>query len=63
MGWGKGKLTMGKNSYCNYRCFFDLGDDIIIGDNCSIAFNVTFINSSHEIGPHFKRAGGANPAL
>ena len=35
IGFGPGKLTIEKNSYCNYRCFFDLGADIIIGNNNS----------------------------
>lgn len=35
----------------------DLGDDIIIGDNVSIAFNCTFINSTHEMGDENQRAG------
>lgn len=54
---GKGKLKVGANSYINYRCFLDLGNDIIIGNNVSIAFNCTFINSTHEIGDKTKRAG------
>lgn len=56
-GAGNGKLKVGANSYINYRCFLDLGNDIIIGDNVSIAFNCTFINSSHEIGDKKQRAG------
>lgn len=56
-GAGKGKLKVGANSYINYRCFLDLGNDIIIGDNVSIALNCTFINSSHEIGDKKQRAG------
>ena len=59
LGYGpKGKLTVEKGSFCNYRCFFDLGDDITIGKNCSVAFGVTFCNSYHEIGGADKRAGG-----
>lgn len=57
MGYGpKGHLTLGKGSYCNFRCFFDLGDDITIGDRCSIAYGVTFCNSTHEIGDKYQRA-------
>jgi len=59
LGYGpKGKLAVGRGTYCNYRCFFDLGDDITIGKNCSIAFGVTFCNSYHEVGSKLKRAGG-----
>lgn len=53
----KGKLTLGKNSYINYNCFLDLGDDIIIGENCAIGYGTTFVNSSHILGDAFKRAG------
>lgn len=56
-GAGKGKLKVGANSYINYRCFLDLGNDIIIGENVSIAFNCIFINSSHELGGEKQRAG------
>lgn len=35
----------------------DMGDDIIIGDNVSIAFNCTFINSTHKMGDENQRAG------
>lgn len=56
-GAGRGKLVVGKGSYVNYRCFLDLGADIIIGKNVSVAFNCTFINSTHEFGTEFQRAG------
>lgn len=48
---------MGDNSYINYRCFLDLGDDIILGNHVSVAFGCTFINSSHELGGSVQRAG------
>lgn len=53
----KGKLTMGAHSYINYRCFLDLGDDIIIGSNVAVAFGCTFINSTHSLGDGMCRAG------
>lgn len=58
VGNGKrGKLTIGRNSFINYRCFLDLGDDIIIGNNVAIAFGCTFINSAHVLGGKECRAG------
>lgn len=57
LGFGTGKLLIKENSYCNYRCFFDLGNDISIGKRCSIGMNVSFINSSHKIGLSTNRAG------
>lgn len=58
VGIGRGKLFLGENSFINYRCFLDLGDDIIIGKNVSIGFCVTFVNSTHEVGASAYRAGG-----
>lgn len=57
IGVGPGHLRVGKGSFCNYRCFFDLGADITIGANCAIGFGVTFVNSYHLIGPSNHRAG------
>lgn len=58
VGNGKrGRLTIGRNSFINYRCFLDLGDDIVIGDNVAIAFGCTFVNSSHVLGEKECRAG------
>ena len=53
----KGRLTLGEGSFSNAKCFFDLSEDIIIGDNCAIGMSVTFITSSHEIGNKDKRGG------
>lgn len=48
--WGGG------GTFINYNCWFDLGDDIEIGENCNIAMNVHFINGTHEIGDENRRA-------
>lgn len=48
---------MGSKSSVNYHCFFDLGADIIIGNNVEIGFRVTFVNSSHVFGSNSHRAG------
>lgn len=58
MGFGPGHLIVEENSFCNYRCFFDLGNDIMIGKNCAVSFGVIFINSSHQVDGHVCRAGG-----
>jgi len=57
IGEGPGHIKMGKGSFCNCNCLFDCADDVLIGDNCRIAYNVSFVNSSHEIGPHDRRGG------
>ena len=43
-------------AFINYNCWFDLGNDIVIGENCNIAMNVHFINGTHEIGNETRRA-------
>lgn len=57
LGPGKGKLHVGGGTFINYNCFFDLGDDIFIGECCNIAMDVKFINGSHLIGNRDRRAG------
>ena len=52
------KLAIGEGSYTNVRCFFDMCDNIDIGSNCCISFNVTFATGTHQIGTSFKRGGG-----
>lgn len=56
-GYGKGKFSLDKGSSINYKCFLDLGNDIAIGKNCNIAYQVTFVNSTHEVGSTQRRAG------
>lgn len=56
-GVGKVHLMIGEGSFINYNCWFDLGGDITLGENCNVAMNVTFMNSDHEIGTEDKRAG------
>lgn len=53
------EIVCGGGTFINYDCWFDLGDNIYIGDNCSIAMNVHFINSTHEFGSAERRAGNA----
>ena len=57
IGPGPGKLSVGGGTFINYNCWFDLGDDIEIAENCNIAMNVNFINGTHEIGDENRRAG------
>ena len=52
---GGGQLSIGSNSFINYNVFFD--GKVTINDNCNIAYDVTFINSNHEIGTAQRRAG------
>ncbi|WP_294803199.1 DapH/DapD/GlmU-related protein [uncultured Gemmiger sp.] len=52
---GGDQLSIGNDCFINYNVFFD--GKITIEDNCNIAYNVTFVNSNHKIGPEQKRAG------
>lgn len=53
------KVSIGKGTFINYSCFFDNSASITIGDNCDIAFGVTFCTSTHEMGSSERRAGSA----
>lgn len=57
LGPGDGKLHVGGGTFINYDCWFDLADDIFIGENCNIAMNVHFVNATHEMGDKTRRAG------
>ncbi|WP_248930944.1 acyltransferase [Paenibacillus hamazuiensis] len=51
-------ITIGKNIFINYRCFFDSEHQSIeIGENVNIAFGVMFCTSTHKIGHMLNRAG------
>lgn len=54
---GQESYLSGGGTFINYNCWFDLGDDIEIAENCNIAMNVHFINGTHEIGDENRRAG------
>lgn len=56
---GGANLHIGKNSFVNYDVWFNTAGGIRIGENCNIAYRVTFITSTHAIGTENKRAGEA----
>ncbi|MRH41261.1 hypothetical protein GH741_01070 [Aquibacillus halophilus] len=55
--FGGNNISIGENSFINYNCFFDNAGKIEIEKNCSIAMDVLFCTSSHEMGNSDKRAG------
>lgn len=53
---GNAPVRIGKGTLLNQRCLFTRADDIVIGENCAIAFEVMFLTVSHRMGGSFKRA-------
>lgn len=49
------RLTIGKGTFVNAKCYFDCKEDVIIGNNCQIAMGVMFCTSTHVIGSARKR--------
>jgi len=52
-------LQVGRKSFINYNCFFDLAAPTSIGQNCEIGYEVRFITATHEIGSGARRAGAS----
>lgn len=50
------KLVVGKGTFINNQVYIDNENWVKIGKNCSIAMQVTFCTSSHEIGGPDQRA-------
>ncbi|MEM7127646.1 MAG: acyltransferase [Chloroflexota bacterium] len=51
------RLRVGKDCWINTDCFFELADDVIIGDRVSIGQQVMILTNSHSIGNEERRAG------
>ncbi|OZF07497.1 acetyltransferase [Rhodococcus sp. 15-1154-1] len=50
-------LTMGENTFLNYKCFLDLGAPITLGDNSGLGYESMLITCSHDVGPEWRRFG------
>lgn len=57
--YGGSKLRIADGVFVNYRVFFDCTDQITLEENVSVGMQVTFITSSHALGPAGRRAGAA----
>ena len=55
------RLSIGKNTFINVGCMFDLAGPIEIGDRVSLGQQVLLITGAHEIGTAYKRAGDLTP--
>lgn len=57
--YGTGEIAIGDNTWIGPNCTFytTSSSKIIIGSNCDIAPEVSFVCGSHEIGDKFRRAG------
>jgi len=50
-------IQIGRNAFVNSQTFFHAGGKIILGDNVTVGFGVTFITGNHEIGEAGQRCG------
>jgi maltose O-acetyltransferase len=51
------RLTIGRRCMINTPCFFDLNDDITLGDEVNLAHHVVLVTSTHLVGWPDRRAG------
>jgi len=51
------QLHIGRRSFVNRGCYFDLTAPVHLGDEVEVGHGVTFITASHGIGPATRRAG------
>ena len=56
---GNNNLSIGDNTFINYDVWFNTAGGIKIGSKCNIAYKVSFITSTHEVGDENRRAGEA----
>lgn len=56
---GNENLAIGDDTFINYNVWFNTAGKIKIGEKCNIAYKVTFVTSTHEIGGDVRRAGKA----
>jgi maltose O-acetyltransferase len=54
---GGNRISIGNGTFINCYCHFDNSSHIVIGENCSIAMEVMFVTSTHELGGPKQRAG------
>lgn len=55
--YNTGKLKIGKNCWIGKNLTVNGNGTVIIGDNCDIAPEVTFLTGGHKVGDFSRRAG------
>ncbi len=55
--FGSRRMTVGRGTFIGYGSMFDTFAPIVIGRDCAIAMQVTFVTSTHRLGGPAKRAG------
>jgi acetyltransferase-like isoleucine patch superfamily enzyme len=50
-------LTVGAGTFINRHCYFDLEGEIMVGERVTVGHGVTFITTSHQLGPPSQRCG------
>lgn len=53
----RSRLRIGEHSGFNVRCFFDLEDEVRIGNYVSVGHEVMFLTHGHAVGEADRRAG------
>lgn len=55
--FGSNKLTVGRRTLINYGVQFDNGALVELGDDVGVGMRVTFVTSTHDVGPSECRVG------
>lgn len=55
--YNTGKLITGKNCWIGKNLIINGNGTVVLGDNCDIAPEVTFLTGGHKIGSSYRRAG------
>lgn len=54
-------LSVGRGTFLNRNCYFDLTGEVEIGPDCEIGHGAVFITAKHGIGPSARRCGTVEP--
>jgi maltose O-acetyltransferase len=57
--FGSARVSIGRDSFVNQRCFFNTHAPVSIGKNVAIGMDCLFVTGSHAIGSSEQRSGPA----